>query len=282
MLVLVVDAPATPVGSPQGLRTVRSRRGSLDRAPWRNLPDQIGVIEEIFIRPTYLGEHVLPFRTFAPSEAVVPYDGTRLLSGSDDRIDRYPGLAGWWRGAEEVWRANRGAANRLTLLGRLDYNGELSAQFPTAPLRVAYTKAGNYLTAAIVRDPHAVIDHKLYWATANSLDEARYLAGILNAPILTELVRPYQSVGAFGPRDFDKYVWYVPVPLYSAKNDEHRRLVELAGRAESVAASVELPERMGFQAARRLIREALFTEGVIAQIDGAVSALVGIVAPAAG
>jgi hypothetical protein len=105
---------------------------------------------------------------------------------------------------------------------------------------------------------------------------------VLNAPILTELVRPYQSVGAFGPRDFHKYVWYVSVPEFDQGDADHQRLVHLAERAENVATSVELSERMGFQAARRLIREALLTEGVIAQIDVAVSALVGIVAPATG
>jgi SAM-dependent methyltransferase len=276
MLVLVVDAPATPVGSPQGLRAVRSRRGPLDRAPWRNLPDQTGVIEEIFIRPTYLGEHVLPFRTFTPGEAVVPYDGTRLLSSSDDRIDRYPGLAGWWRGAEEVWGANKGAANRLTLLGRLDYNGELSAQFPSSSLRVAYTKAGNYLTAAVVGDPHAVIDHKLYWMGTSDQREARYLTAVLNAPELGNLVRPYQSVGAFGPRDFDKYVWYAPIPAFRPTDEHHQHLVALAEEGEAVAADVDLPEGLGFQRARRLIREALEAAGTLEALDAELRALLGV------
>jgi SAM-dependent methyltransferase len=282
MLLFVVDQPRGPVGTPKGLCAVRSRRGALDKVPWRNLPDHVGIVEEVFVRPTYLGEHVLPFRLLPPAKAIIPYDGTRLLSGADDRIDRYSGLAEWWRSAEMIWDEHKATVTRLSLLERIDYHGELSAQFPPAPIRVMYSKSGNTLAAAVLTNPRAVIDHKLYWAAASSLDEARYLAALLNAPILTELVRPYQSVGAFGPRDFDKYVWYVPVPEYNAENDEHRRLVELADRAERVAASVELPERMGFQAARRLIREALRADGVATEIDGAVSALVGTAAPAAG
>lgn len=88
-------------------------------------------------------------------------------------------------------------------------------------------------------------------------------------------MRPCQSVGAFGPRHFDKYVWYVPVPEFDPKKADHQHLVYLAERAERVAASVKLLDGMGFQAARRLIRQSLLADGVASEIDGAVSALVG-------
>jgi hypothetical protein len=273
MLVFVVDAPTGPVGTPQGLRAVRSRRGALDKVPWSGLPDQSGVVEEIFVRPTYLGEHVLPFQLLPPAEAVIPYDGTRLLSGADDRIDRYPGLAEWWRGAETTWDNHKASATSLSLLEQVDYMHKLSSQFPAAPIRVVYSKAGNYLTAAILTDSRAVVENKLYWATAANLDEARYLTAVLNAPILTELVRPYQSVGAFGPRDFDKYVWYVPVPEFDPSDRRHRHLVDLAAESEAVAAGIILPEGLGFQQARRLVRKALVELGTAEATDAELRAL---------
>jgi hypothetical protein len=275
MLVFVVDAPMGPMGSPQGLRPIHSRRSALDKAPWRRLPDHTGIVEEIFLYPTYLGEHLLPFRLLEPGTAVVPYDGSRLLSDADERIDRYPGFAEWWRGAEQIWGENRSSATKLSLLEQLDYMHKLSAQFPAAPLRVVYSKAGNYLTAAVLADPRAVVENALYWATVGSIDEARYLTAVLNAPVVTELVRPLMSVGAFGPRHFDKYVWYVPIPEFDANSLEHRHIVILAKDAERVAASIELAEDVGFQRARRLIRDELIAQGVFADIDQAVSALVG-------
>jgi hypothetical protein len=98
-------------------------------------------------------------------------------------------------------------------------------------------------------------------------------SAILNAPVLTALVRPCQSVGAFGPRDFDKYVWYVPIPQYDANDDRHRQLVDLGIKGETVCEAVELPEGVGFQRARGLLRAALEEAGIAEALDAAVRAL---------
>ncbi|MDA8380641.1 MAG: SAM-dependent DNA methyltransferase, partial [Actinomycetota bacterium] len=274
MLLCVVDAAAGPVGVPKGQRAVRSRRGRLDKAPWKDLPDHTGVVEQVFVRPAFLGEHVLPFRLLDPAEAVVPYDGTALLSGDSDRIDRYPGLAQWWRSAEQIWEAHKGSGSTLSLIDQVDYQKKLSAQFPLAPIRVVYSASGNTLAAAVLTNTRAVIEHALYWGTTATLDEARYLTAILNAPALTARIRPYQSVGAFGPRHFDKYVWYAPIPEFDHDDPHHRRLVDLTTEAEAVANEVNIGDS-GFQQARKHIREALAHEGVARELDDAVGCLLG-------
>ncbi len=272
MLICVTDAPPSPIGVPVGRRAVRSRKTTLDKAPWKDLPEHTGIVEEIFIRPAYLGESIAPFRVLSTAETVVPYDGAMLMDGASERIDRYPGLADWWRGAEAIWMANRTSEKR-TLIEQLDYIGQLRAQFPITPERVVYTKAGNTLAASIVCDHRAVIDHKLYWSRAESPGEARYLVAILNAPILGELVRPYQSVGAFGARDFDKYVWRTPIPSFNADDPLHARLAGVTSEGEAIAASVDLPAHIGFQPARRRVREALADAGLIQVLDAAVAEL---------
>ena len=129
-----------------------------------------------------------------------------------------------------MWDANR-STDRLTLLGRLDYRRGLTQQFPPPAHRVVYSKGGMYLAAARVSDSSALIDHKLYWAAASGIEEARYLTAILNSDVLTQLVRPLQARGEHNPRDFDKYVFRLPIPLYNPDNSEHRQLVELATSA---------------------------------------------------
>src|SRR5206468_5716360 len=98
-----------------------------------------------------------------------------------------------------------------------------------------------------------IIEHKLYWAPAQTREEAEYLAAILNAPTLNELVKPYQSLGAFGPRDFDKYVWRSPIPRFDDTKPTHRRLADLAADATAVAEQVDLKGVSSFQTARSII-----------------------------
>jgi hypothetical protein len=148
-----------------------------------------------------------------------------------------------------------------------------SAQLPIARWRVAYTASGNTLAAVVIQDHLGVVEHSLYWAPAATREEAQYLAAILNAPSLNTLVRPYQAVGLFGPRHFDKYVWQSPIPVFDSDNPLHRHLVELAMDAESVAGRVELQGSESFQVARRLIRQELAVAGIASALDEAVEQL---------
>ena len=271
MLVFVEEEPPGPL-QPTTHVAVRSKRGRLDKKPWRTLPDLTGTVERIFLRSAYLGEHCLPFRMLSPGNVVIPFDGPIKMSGDDERIDRFPGLADWWRRAERVWIENR-SSDKRTLLDQIDYIKQLSAQFPIPQIRVVYTKAGNYLTSAIVTDEQAVIDHMLYWGAAATMEEAHYLTAILNAPALGEIVKPYQSRGAFGPRHFDKYVWYPPIPEYDETIESHRLLADLGGAASEISASVEIPDGVGFQRARGVIRATLAERGIFDAVDKLVDSI---------
>jgi len=272
-LVLVQNAPAGPLGAGQGRTTVRSSRSTNEKPPWKQLPDlPVTAVERQFIRPILVGDTVLPFRLRPPAQAVIPWDGTTLDQTTGARLDQYPGLASWWRAAADVWTAHRTPTSTLSLLEQLDYRNKLRAQLPSTAHRVVYTKSGAYLAAAYIDDPRMVVDHKLYWATVTGPDEARYLTAVLNSPALLAIVQPLQSLGDFGPRDFDKYVWQVPIPLYEESAALHRELVDLAVRAEQVAAGVDLPQQ-SFQALRRRVRQALIADGVSGELDQAVTRL---------
>lgn len=271
MLFTVENAPASPLGSGAGRRAVRSRRSVNEKQPWKSLDPLTGNVEAEFVFPMHLGETILPFRLQAPLEAVLPWDGTRLFDVDDERLDDHPGLAAWWREANRLWIANR-SSDRLTLLGQLDYMRKLSLQLPAPQHRVVYTKGGMYLAAARIDDQRVVIDHKLYWAAASSPEEAEFLLAILNSDALTLAVRPLQARGEHNPRDFDKYIFQLPIPEFDDTDALHRDLVDAAAHAETVVAAVDLPI-MSFQAQRRLVRGALSEDGVAATLDGLVARL---------
>jgi SAM-dependent methyltransferase len=272
-LFFIRNDSSSPLGSGANRRAVKSRRTVTEKKPWKDLPALHGTIEEEFVRPIYLGDTILPFRCLEPLEAVIPWDrnSNKLLNGSSELIDEYQGLARWWRAAETIWMQHR-SSTRLSLIERLDYRHGLSQQFPIADHRVVYSASGMYLAAAVVTNPNAIIEHKLYWAPADTYQEAQFLAAVLNSTSLTNAVRPLQARGEHNPRDFDKYVFQLPIPPYDHRNSSHQELVGLAERSSHLATSIDLP-MAHFQAQRRKVRKVLTEEGVLAEIDTIVKRL---------
>jgi SAM-dependent methyltransferase len=275
MLVLVEEAPVSPIGVAAGRVAIRSSRSPNEKPPWKNLPDLTGSVESEFVRPVHLGQTVLPYRTHHPLKAVVPLAQGELLDTDDARLDLYPGLADWWRAASEVWDAHKGSTKN-TLTEQINFRKKLTLQLPAATHRIVYTGTGQYLAAARIEDTRAIFGHLLYWATANSVEESRYLTAILNSQTLGELVAPYQPRGEHNPRHFDKLVWRIPIPLFDPKAADHTRLVELAERAEQVASEEDISSQRTFQAQRRLIRQALTKVGISKEIDTVVRKLVDL------
>jgi hypothetical protein len=261
MLVIVERRDASPLGVGKNRIPVISRKRSQDKGNWKPLPPLTGVIETAFVKPVHLGETCLPFRMTEPKLGVVPATSemTRLLRV--DEIAAHPDLAKWWDEAEAIWDANKSRNDRDTLLEHIDYMRQLSAQLPQATHRVVYTASGNTLAAARVPEANSVIEHKLYWAAVNSVEEGRYLVGILNSTSVLEQVRPYQAIGLFGPRDFDKNVFRALIPPFDVDDANHRALAEHVGEMEAAAAQVDVSGAGTFQAARKLIRSALVAQG---------------------
>lgn len=264
MLVCVEEGDAGPLGAGAGRTAVKSRRGNLDKAPWSKLPSIATSVGTDYVFDTYLGEHALPFRLTQPLRSVLPIHNGVLMNAQ--AISSTPDLDSWWSQAESLWASNAKPGS-APLHERIDHMGQLSAQLgESAAYRVVYPKSGNRLVAGIVDNPKAIIDHSLYWAPAETMAEARYLQAIINSPALLDRVRPLQTLGLFGARHFDKYIFMVPFPAFSPADDDHMALVGLAKRAEDVALDVNLSSATTFQQARKLVDAALATDGVAADL----------------
>jgi hypothetical protein len=274
MLIVVEDADAGPLGTPAGLRRVRSRRGRLDKDPWRSLPAIEETVEERFIHPLILGESIVPFRQVGALNVIVPWDGERMLDSADGTITDYPGLSDWWAKAEALWLRHR-SSEKFSLLQRIDFQRRLSSQFPQAAHRVVYTASGSIMAACRIADPTAVIDQMLYWAPVADEKEALYLCGIFNSSTLTDAVAPFQARGQFGTRHFDKYIFQLPIPTFDPADDLHATIAELAAKAETLAADVDLLPSMDFKRQRRKVRDALSDADVLPALDSAVKRLLG-------
>ncbi len=267
------------LGTDPSAPLVTSRRTSLEKAPWKNLPGLTGPVEKRFLRPAYLGESVALFKLLQPAEAVIPWDEEPavLLSAARAREMGYLKLAEWLSAAETLWAAH--GKKTGSIVERLDYIGQLSAQFPLAPIRVVYATSGSQPAASLLMDGRGVIDHKLYWSAVRTIEEGKYLVAILNSEETRGRIAHLQSQGQFGARDFHKTLLSVPIPEFDPDNRDHTRLVKLHDEAAEIAQLVDA-SRADFKRLRHDIREAIRRSGTASRIDAAVARLLDGVAAA--
>jgi hypothetical protein len=246
---------------------VCSRRGKQDKPPWRDLPPLSGAVEAKFLRPLLLGESIAPFRLLKPTLAVIPWDPVAdcILAGDAAEQRGYPGLSRWLREAEALWSQH--GRTPMPLIERWNYLDALARQMPPAPIRVVYAKSGILLSAAVIENRGALIDHKLYWAEVQSQAEAFYLAGLINSEAIRRRIEALQSRGRWGARDFDKLIFELPIPRFDPQARLHQALVAASREAARVASLIRLPENAHFTQARRLIRGGLKRARVADDLD---------------
>lgn len=273
MLFFVEERGISLLGTADGSTLVHSERSNTEKAPWKNLPGVNGAVENEFLYPVLLGESILPYRVLPPRTVVLPLEGRTLMGSQHPDLDLHPGLADWWRSVERLWNTNR-ASERLTLLEQLDFRRKLTAQLPATPLRLVYAKAGMHVSAALVDNDSAVIDHKLYWGAVASREEGMYLCAILNTAALTNLVRPLMSYGK-DERDIDKVLWKLPIPLYDPAAAEHRRLAELGAMEAERIKALNVDETSNFVTLRRIVRNTLITSPHAEEFDQLVTVMLG-------
>ena len=231
--------------------TVNPRRGSQDKRPWKDLDlaEITGqTIETAHVFDVHLGETLVPYATLEPLKAILPLKlgdselpvnrrspGSIRMGGLERRMRER------WQTISRLWEENKARANRLSLLGQLNYYGKLSSQLAwqhatnDRPIRVVYSKSGTP-TAAIVDDRNIVIDHLLFWITCRSMEEAHYLLAVINSDVLHEAVRPLMSKGQFGARDLHKHLWKLAIPEYDPANPLHAQTSAAGATAAQAAA----------------------------------------------
>ena len=72
MLCLVERKAVGRLGANTARPLVASRRNSLEKKPWRDLPGIEAAVEREFLHPVLLGESILPYRLFREFEGVIP------------------------------------------------------------------------------------------------------------------------------------------------------------------------------------------------------------------
>ena len=234
---------------------VTPRLGNQDKAPWKDL-DLTAItertVEKAHLFEVHLGETIAPYVTLEPLKALLPMKQGDAGIPTSDRGSGGIRLGGLerrmrerWQTVSRLWEENKAPANRLNLLGQLDYMGKLSSQLEwmedagDRPVRVVYTSAGQP-TAAIIEDDGIVVDYKLFWVACKNIEEANYLLAVINSDVLRDTVAPLMSKGQFGARDLQKHLWRLLIPEFDAASELHGSIVQAGATAAQKA-----KERLG-------------------------------------
>ena len=273
--------------------TVNPRRGSQDKEPWRSL-DLSAItgqtIENEHVYDVHLGETLVPYATLSPLKAVLP-----LKAGASDIPAAPDGVGGIrlgglerrmrarWQTVSHLWDTNKAAANKMDLLGQLDYYGKLSSQLAwrqnpaDRPVRLVYSKSGEP-TAAILHDERVFIDYTLFWMSCRDMQEAQYLLAVVNSRTLYESVALLMPKGQFGARHLEKHLWKLPIPEFDPGDPLHAE-VSAAGEASAEGAARQLArlrekrDRVTVTIARRELRKWLRTSPEGHAVENAVKKL---------
>jgi type I restriction-modification system DNA methylase subunit len=199
-----------------------------------------GQVEGKYLFTTALSKHLLPFVMLHPPTVTLPVDcenGIFHLTGTEElRKNGYREMAKWMTKAEKIWQEKReDKASHQNVYEWLDYQGKLSSQNLNQRHLVLYNAAGKNISAAYfdrnTTEFPFIVDHKLYWTSCSTVEEADYLCAILNAEIVNELVKPFQSMGLLGERDLHKKVLGLPIPEFDPKNKLHIEISKLGEAA---------------------------------------------------
>jgi hypothetical protein len=108
-----------------------------------------------------------------------------------------------------------------------------------------------------------VVDHKTYWYRASTPEEAYYLVGFLNAPVVDGAIKAYQTRGLYGERDIHRRPFEVcAIPRFNSGDSQHQLLAALSKEAHLAVAQLDLTgtrlagmRKKARQAAEQYIRQ---------------------------
>ena len=258
-LFFVETVPHTAMLPAANTTNVRPRQGNKDNIKYEGQLSKLeGVVSNDHLFDVYLGECIAPYTALDPLKAALPvHRPTMTMSANHDACagkhdacrlemsELHHTMQRRWDNAAEMFRAAHKNQVIKELYSNLNHLNKLTKQLEhlqgvlarNGTVRVAYTTQGEP-TAALIKDNHSVLDHKLFQTICQSDDEAYYLLAIINSSALTTAAETFMTKGLYGARDFHKHGWKLPIPRYDANERLHVRLSERGKAAEQECAAI--------------------------------------------
>ena len=152
----------------------------------------------------------------------------------------------WFQNVENIWKIHKTEKSKgMDANGRLDFQHGLSEQNLNIPYLVLYNSSAKDANATIVKRDDLnldfIVESTTYVFYTQIINEAYYLASILNSSIPNLMMKDFQARGLFGARHVHKKILDIFFPEFDETNKVHSKLAEL-GRNAHEKVSIYLEE----------------------------------------
>lgn len=206
-------------------------KNAADVGKTKGIPAKKAIIEKEYVFPLLRGRGVKPF-SVTPDELkiIVPQRG---MHGDPELALTAPKTARYLAGFKNILEG-RSSYKRFQLkAGHPYYSLWSTGAYTFAPYKVLWREMGGNAFAAAyvgsVNDPLlgnklVIPDHKLYFIPVGTENEAAYLTGFLNAPLIAAAVSAYAAQLSLG----SSVAEYLHIPQFDKKEKLHKKLADLS------------------------------------------------------
>jgi hypothetical protein len=187
-------------------------------------------IESKFKFKTFLNKDLVPFYIKQYKNIFLPIDQNFKMNES--QLRKNPRALEFYNKLNSFYKKNKKETSNInSLFLNLNYWNKLTKQIKNRQYIVVYNASGSRLKSAVIDNEEKVIIicSENYYYSTDSLNEAFYLAAILNSPILSKNIKLIKS-----SRHIHKRPFSFPIPIYDNENELHRKLAKKSQKYHSV------------------------------------------------
>ncbi len=187
-------------------------------------------IENKFQFKTFLNKDLIPFYIKQFKKVFLPIN--RDFKLDKNHLRENPHALEFYDKLNLFYQENKKETSAIkTLFLNLNYWNKLTKQVKNKQYIVVYNASGSRLKSAVIdnEEKTIIICSEDYYYSTDSQNEAYYLSGILNSPILSKNIKLIKS-----SRHIHKRPFSFPIPMYDHENELHRKMAKKSQKYHSV------------------------------------------------
>lgn len=197
------------------------------KSPWNGLEFKDEIIEKDYIFKVVKSTELVRFLIYNSYYVFLPLSKKDLSFNYDKLSDN---SKTFYDKINQVYlKYKKETTNNKSLMDNLNHWSKLINSRQKAKIKVIYNNSGSLLNSAIIQGDY-IITGDLSFYDAKSLDEAYYLAAILNSPIINRQIRIKKS-----SRHIFKIPFESPIKMFNTNNENHKIIADLGKKGQFIA-----------------------------------------------